>query len=141
MFEVGLNRAVTVIAEKKEKGGRGRGKPAALATLGEHPGFGGEITVRDGRFGPYVNVGKINATLPKGKDPAGVTLEEAIQLLNERAEKTGKKPTAKKSPAKREEASAKPSRQEQGGRRSKRQEGRSCRRQQRPARRLPPRSR
>ena len=100
VFEVGLNRAVTVIAEKKEKGGRGRGKPAALATLGEHPDFGGEITVRDGRFGPYVNVGKINATLPKGKDPAGVMLDEAIQLLNERAEKTGKKPAAKKSAAK-----------------------------------------
>lgn len=91
VFEVGLNRAVTVIAEKKEKGGRGRGKPAALATLGEHPTLGGEITVRDGRFGPYVNTGKVNATLPKGKDPASVTLEEAIQLLTERAEKTGAK--------------------------------------------------
>ncbi|MBB4001684.1 MAG: type I DNA topoisomerase [Aurantimonas endophytica] len=110
VFEVGLNRAVTVIAEKKEKGGRGRGTPAALATLGEHPDFGGQITVRDGRFGPYVNVGKINATLPKSKDPASVTLAEAIILLNERAEKTGKggpakkaaakKPAAKKPPAK-----------------------------------------
>ncbi|NDV88614.1 type I DNA topoisomerase [Aurantimonas aggregata] len=110
VFEVGLNRAVTVIAEKKEKGGRGRGTPAALATLGEHPDFGGQITVRDGRFGPYVNVGKINATLPKSKDPASVTLAEAIVLLNERAEKTGKggpakkaaakKPAAKKAPAK-----------------------------------------
>jgi len=96
VFEVGLNRAVTVIAEKKEKGARGRAKPAALATLGEHPTLGGEITVRDGRFGPYVNTGKINATLPKGKDPASVTLEEAIQLLNERAEKTGAKGGAKK---------------------------------------------
>ena len=56
--------------------------------------------MRDGRYGPYVNVGKINATLPKGKDPPAVTLEEAIQLMNERAEKTGKKPNAKKAPAK-----------------------------------------
>ncbi|TFF27489.1 type I DNA topoisomerase [Jiella endophytica] len=96
VFEVGLNRAVTVIAEKKEKGGRGRGKPAALATLGEHPTLGGEITVRDGRFGPYVNTGKVNATLPKGKDPSSVTLEEAIQLLTERAEKTGAKGTGGK---------------------------------------------
>jgi DNA topoisomerase-1 len=111
VFEVGLNRAVTVIAEKKEKGGRGRGTPAALATLGEHPDFGGQITVRDGRFGPYVNVGKINATLPKTKDPASVTLEEAIVLLNERAEKTGKgkpakKPAAKKAPAKKAASTA-----------------------------------
>ncbi|MCB8837083.1 type I DNA topoisomerase [Aurantimonas sp. VKM B-3413] len=97
LFEIGLNRAVTLIAEKREKGGKGRGTPAAIATLGEHPAFGGEITVRDGRFGPYVNVAKINATLPKGKDPASVTLEEAIQLLNERAEKTGKKPAKKAS--------------------------------------------
>lgn len=92
VLTIGLNRAVTVIAEKKEKGPRARSTPAALATLGEHPDFGGEITVREGRFGPYVNVGKINATLPKSKDPASVTLEEAIQLLNERAEKSGKAP-------------------------------------------------
>ncbi len=98
VFTVGLNRAVTVIAEKKERGGRGRGAPAALATLGEHPTLGGQITVRDGRFGPYVNTGKINATLPKGKDPASVTLEEAIQILTERAEKTGKAPKAKAAP-------------------------------------------
>ncbi|WP_062220363.1 type I DNA topoisomerase [Aureimonas sp. D3] len=92
VLTIGLNRAVTVIAEKKEKGGRSRSTPAALATLGEHPDFGGTITVREGRFGPYVNVGKVNATLPKSKDPASVTLEEAIQLLNERAEKSGKAP-------------------------------------------------
>ncbi|MFD2237698.1 type I DNA topoisomerase [Aureimonas populi] len=100
VFTVGLNRAVTVIAEKKERGGRGRGTPAAIATLGEHPTLGGQITVREGRFGPYVNTGKVNATLPKGKDPASVTLEEAIQLLTERAEKTGKAPKAKAAPKK-----------------------------------------
>ncbi len=89
VLTVGLNRAVTVIAEKKEKGARGRGTPAAIATLGEHPTLGGSITVREGRFGPYVNTGKVNATLPRGRDPAAVTLEEAIALLSERAEKTG----------------------------------------------------
>ncbi len=98
VFTVGLNRAVTVIAEKKERGGRGsRGTPAALATLGEHPTLGGTITVREGRFGPYVNTGKVNATLPRGKEPASVTLEEAIALLTERAEKTG---TGKAAPKK-----------------------------------------
>ncbi|SJZ56359.1 type I DNA topoisomerase [Consotaella salsifontis] len=100
VFTVGLNRAVTVIAEKKERGGKGRATPAAIATLGEHPEFGGEITVRDGRFGPYVNVGKINATLPRGKDPASVTLEEAIALLTARAEKTGANVKGAKSGAK-----------------------------------------
>lgn len=97
VLTVGLNRAVTVIAEKKEKGGRGRGStPAALQTF-EHPD-GGSITVREGRFGPYVNHGKINATLPKGKDPASVTIEEALALLAERAEKAPK--SARKAPAK-----------------------------------------
>ncbi|KQT60435.1 MULTISPECIES: type I DNA topoisomerase [unclassified Aureimonas] len=97
VFTVGLNRAVTVIAEKKERGGR-RAAPEPIATLGEHPTLGGQITVREGRFGPYVNAGKVNATLPKAKDPSSVTLEEAIVLLNERAEKTGTKPA--KAPAK-----------------------------------------
>ncbi|WP_279479567.1 type I DNA topoisomerase [Aureimonas sp. SK2] len=105
VLTVGLNRAVTVIAEKKERGGRGRSTPAALATLGEHPTIGGPITVREGRFGPYVNAGKVNATLPRGKDPASVTLEEAIQILNERAEKTGTK--VKKAPAKKTAKAAK----------------------------------
>ena len=57
------------------------------------------ITVRDGRYGPYVNWGKVNATLPKGKDPASVTLEDALALI---AEKGGsaKKPARRAAPAK-----------------------------------------
>lgn len=47
------------------------------------------MTVRDGRFGPYVNWGKVNATLPKGKDPQSVTVEEALALIAERAAKGG----------------------------------------------------
>jgi len=104
VFTVGINRAVTVIAEKKDRFTK-RAAPEPLAKLGEHPDFGGEITVREGRFGPYVNVGKVNATLPKGKDPASVTLEEAIVMLNERAEKSGKAP--KKAPAKKAAGKAK----------------------------------
>ncbi len=55
VFTIGLNRAVTVLAEKQSKGpARGRSTPAALKDLGEHP-QGGAITVREGRYGPYVN--------------------------------------------------------------------------------------
>ncbi len=77
VFSIGLNRAVTVIAEKQSKGpGRGRnGTPAALKELGDHPD-GGPITVRDGRYGAYVNWGKVNATIPKGQDPTSVTLDD-----------------------------------------------------------------
>ncbi|RCS21987.1 type I DNA topoisomerase [Phyllobacterium salinisoli] len=111
VFSIGINRAVTVLADKQAKGGRTRSTPAALATLGDHPD-GGPITVRDGRYGPYVNWGKVNATLPKGKEPASVTLEEALALIAEKggasakkparakAAKTTKAPAKKKAPAK-----------------------------------------
>ncbi|WP_333898917.1 type I DNA topoisomerase [Agrobacterium pusense] len=114
VFSIGLNRAVTVIAEKQSKGpGRGRsGTPAALKELGDHPD-GGPITVRDGRYGAYVNWGKVNATIPKGQDPASVTLDEALVLIAERIAKTGtggKSAKAKKTTAKKADgdAAAKP---------------------------------
>jgi DNA topoisomerase-1 len=102
VFSIGLNRAVSVIADKAAKGpGRGRSTPAALKELGDHPD-GGKITVRDGKYGPYVNWEKVNATIPKGTDPQNVTMEQALALIAERAAKAGvgKKPAAKKAPAK-----------------------------------------
>jgi DNA topoisomerase-1 len=87
VFSIGLNRAVAVIADKASKGPGGRGTPAALKTLGDHPD-GGPITVRDGKYGPYVNWGKVNATLPKDKSADSVTLEEALVLIADKAGKT-----------------------------------------------------
>ncbi len=84
VFSVGLNRAVSALAEKAAKGGRRR-TAAALKELGDHPQQGGPVSVRDGRYGPYVNHGKINATLPKDKDPTSVTMEEAVALIAEKA--------------------------------------------------------
>jgi DNA topoisomerase-1 len=103
VFSVGLNRAVDLLAQKKAGGARfGRGAPIAAIKSFEHAD--GAISVRDGRYGPYVNQGKINATLPKSTKPEDVTLEQALELLAERATKTGgKKPArkaAKKAPAK-----------------------------------------
>ncbi|QPC92724.1 type I DNA topoisomerase [Mesorhizobium sp. INR15] len=104
VFSIGLNRAVSVIAEKqlKGKGGRNGGAAAALKELGDHPDGGGKIVVRDGKYGPYVNFGKVNATLPKGKDPQSVTVEEALALIAEREAKSGggKKPFRKAAAAK-----------------------------------------
>ncbi|RWO25111.1 type I DNA topoisomerase [Mesorhizobium sp.] len=116
VFSIGLNRAVSVIAEKQLKGpgGRNGGTAAALKELGEHPAGGGKIVVRDGKYGPYVNFGKVNATLPKGKDPQSVTIEDAVTLIAEKEAKGGnggrkpfrkaaapaKKPAAKKPAAK-----------------------------------------
>ena len=114
VFSIGLNRAVSVIAEKQSKGRGARGgTPAALKELGAHPD-GGAITVRDGKYGPYVNWGKVNATLPKGKQPETVTMEEALVLIAEREAKGGgakkggrKAPAAKAAKPKAKSASAK----------------------------------
>lgn len=100
VFSIGLNRAVTVLAEKIAKGPGRRAKPAALKDLGEHPD-GGAMTVRDGRYGPYVNWGKINATLPKDADPQSITVEKALELIAAKAAKGGTakaKPKAKAKP-------------------------------------------
>jgi DNA topoisomerase-1 len=108
VFTVGLNRAVTVLAEKQNKaagGGARGGTPAALKDLGEHPDGGGAIIVRDGKYGPYVNWGKVNATLPKGKDPQAITVEEALALIAAKAGKSGGGKTAR-APAKAKTAAA-----------------------------------
>ncbi|MGB3043857.1 MAG: type I DNA topoisomerase [Xanthobacteraceae bacterium] len=99
VFNIGLNRAVTLIAEKIAKGpGRRRfgsdpGKP-----LGEHPSLGA-VAVKSGRYGAYVTAGGVNATIPSDKTQDSITLEEAIALIDERAAKGGgktKRPAAKK---------------------------------------------
>ena len=110
VFSIGLNRAVSVIAEKqaKGKGGRNGGTAAALKELGDHPDGGGKIVVRDGKYGPYVNFGKVNATLPKGKDPQSVTIEDALALIAEKEAKGGgKKPFRKAASAGGKPAAAK----------------------------------
>nr|WP_295465498.1 type I DNA topoisomerase [Mesorhizobium sp.] len=82
VFSVGINRAVSVLAEKVAKGpGRRGSTPVALKDLGEHPNGGGNVTVRDGKYGAYVNFGTVNATIPKGKDPAAITMDEALALI------------------------------------------------------------
>ncbi|MCD2177108.1 type I DNA topoisomerase [Rhizobium sp. C1] len=105
VFTVGLNRAVTLIAEKQARGGKpARAGATALKELGDHPS-GGAITVREGRYGPYVNWGKVNATLPRGKDPQSVTVEEALALITEKAGKAPA-PKSKSSKAKATKAAA-----------------------------------
>jgi DNA topoisomerase-1 len=102
VFTVGLNRAVALLAEKAAGGGKGRfqrGKPTVLKDLGEHP-EGGKMEVLSGRYGPYVKHGKTNATIPNGKDPAAISVEEAIELIAARAAKGGKKPAKKAATAK-----------------------------------------
>ena len=107
VFTVGANRAITLLAEKKSRGG-GRNSATVLKALGDHPELGGPITVRDGKYGPYVNHAKINATLPKTQNPEEVTLDQAVVLIAEKAAKGGKKKTVKKKAGGRKKAKAAP---------------------------------
>ncbi|WP_421935744.1 type I DNA topoisomerase [Phenylobacterium sp.] len=124
VFEVGVNRAVDLIATKRA--GRRGGEAAALKDLGAHPVDGQPIRVLSGRYGPYIKHGSTNANVPRGADPLEVTLEQAVALIAEREAKGGgkkaKKParaakpkaegadaktTAKKKPAKKAAAKKK----------------------------------
>jgi DNA topoisomerase-1 len=89
VLHIGINRAVTLLAEKAARGPRGRRGAPSGRLLGEHPEFGGPVTQHDGRYGPYVKHGKVNATLPSTSDPGTIALEEAVELLKARAEKQG----------------------------------------------------
>jgi DNA topoisomerase-1 len=99
LFEIGMNAAVVKLAEPK--GGRGQRTPAEpLAVLGAHPENGAEVKVLNGRFGPYITDGSVNANVPKGTDPKAVTLAEAVALLAERAARAPVKGKGRKAPKK-----------------------------------------
>jgi DNA topoisomerase I len=101
VLTIGLNRAVTLIAEKAAKGARGqRGAGHPGRSLGEHPQKGGSVVVKAGRYGPYVSHAGVNATLPHDKSPDAITLDEAVALVDTKAEKGGGRPKRAPSPRK-----------------------------------------
>jgi len=110
VFEVGLNRAVDLIAQKRAGGSRGRGEAQALKELGAHPTDGQPIRILSGRYGPYIKHGSTNANVPRNADPQTVTLEQALALLAEREAKGG----SKKKPARAAKAKAEPKAKAEG---------------------------
>ena len=109
VFEVGLNRAVSLLAEKAAN--RRPQGASVIKELGDHPEGAGKVQVLSGRYGPYVKHGKVNATLPRDRAPEEVTMEEAVALIAARAAKgpakkkpaksaSAKKPAKAKTPAK-----------------------------------------
>jgi len=95
VFEIGLNRAVTLLAEKRA-GVRSKTSQEPLKDLGVHPQTNEPIQVLQGRYGAYIKCGAINATLPKDQEPRLVSLEEAISLIEaKRSAGPAKKPTKK----------------------------------------------
>ena len=98
VFSVGMNRAVQLLAEKvASRGGRGKAaKP--IREMGEHPDLEGAVNIMEGKYGPYVKWEKVNATIPKEIEPADLTMERAVELIEEKLAK---------SPAKRKAATKK----------------------------------
>ena len=90
VFTIGMNRAVEELAKKSSRGSA-RTAATPLKELGEHPTDGGPVNVMDGRYGAYVKFGKINATLPKDVKPEDITMDVAVQLIAEKAAKSGAK--------------------------------------------------
>lgn len=93
VLTVGENRAITLIADKREKSGK---------EIGKHPDDNEPILLAEGRWGPFVKHKKTNANLPRGTNKEDVTLEMAIAALKEKEAKSGKttKATTKKTTAK-----------------------------------------
>src|SRR4051812_23034218 len=77
VLTIGLNRAVSLLAEAKT--GQRRG-PQLLREIGPHP-EGGTVGLYRGRYGPYVSHEGVHASLPRGADPDAFPLEAAIELL------------------------------------------------------------
>ncbi len=86
LASITLAEAIALLAEPRATRGR-RGAAAALAELGPHPDSGKPVQVRSGKFGPYVTDGVVNASLPAGRNPTGLTLDEALDLLALRAQR------------------------------------------------------
>ncbi len=89
IFSIGLNRAVTLIAEAKP----GRMSSSMIKDLGEHPEDKKPVRIMKGQYGPYIKYKSLNATIPEEKDPTELTMEEALILIEKRKEydKTKKK--------------------------------------------------
>lgn len=104
LFEVTLARALELFEKPKQ----GRGRAAALREIGPVPGMDEKVQVFAGRYGPYVKLGKVNASLPEGMKPEDVTLEQALDLIKARNDgelpKPGGAESTKKAKGKRKAA-------------------------------------
>ena len=82
IFTIGINRAITMIAEAKP----GRISSSMIKDLGEHPEDKKPVRVMKGQFGPYIKYKSLNATIPEEKDPNELTMEDALILIEKRRE-------------------------------------------------------
>ena len=103
VFDVTLPVAEAMLKQSKK-----RAAPDPLRDLGEHPTDGKPVQIFEGKYGPYIKHGKINATLPKDADPKDVSMDEAVRLIAEKEAKgggkRGRKKVTKKAPARKKAA-------------------------------------
>ena len=92
LFTIGLNRAVSLIAEAKP----GRISSSLIKDIGEHPEDKKPVRVMKGQYGPYIKYKSLNATIPEEKDPTELTMEEALILIEKRREYDKNKKKGKK---------------------------------------------
>ncbi len=105
VLDIGANRAIDLIITKEQGGGRRGGSSDPGKVLGEEPETGKTLSLKAGRYGPYVTDGTTNATLPRGVEAESYTLEEAVILIRAKRVTGKKKPPAKKTKAKAGETS------------------------------------
>jgi len=82
IFSIGLNRAITLIAEAKP----GRMSSSIIKDLGEHPEDKKSVRILKGQYGPYIKYKSLNATIPEEKDPTELTMEDALIIIEKRRE-------------------------------------------------------
>ena len=82
IFSIGLNRAITLIAEAKP----GRISSLLIKDLGEHPEDKKPVRIMKGQYGPYIKYKSLNASIPEEKDPLELTMEEALILIEKKKE-------------------------------------------------------
>ena len=92
IFTIGINRAITMIAEAKP----GRISSSMIKDLGEHPDDKKPVRVMKGQFGPYIKYKSLNATIPEEKDPLEISMEDALILIEKRKEYDKNKKKKKK---------------------------------------------
>ncbi len=102
ILAIGLEKALEILRKPKER--RGRSSSRVLKELGPHPETEDAILVKDGRYGPYVTDGSLNATLPKETSPEKIDMDLALELLAARAARVG----SRKGKRKKAKAKAKP---------------------------------
>jgi DNA topoisomerase-1 len=92
IFSIGLNRAITLIADAKP----GRMSSSIIKDLGEHPEDKKPVRIMKGQYGPYIKYKSLNATIPEEKDPTELNMEEALIIIEKRREYDKNKKTKKK---------------------------------------------